>query len=209
MKSSDQYKLSNLYNSFYRLNNNMNIANSDIKHLQSFKPKPFVCQILVNSSMNNHVKSTDSNPLNDQKSYETMVFIPIDIISGTSKNSLRITFAVKNFKNSINTFKKEQISALSSQSTISNALSSNMFKNSNNDFNIDQFKTKMTDKGLIKSAETEHLKSSFCNSVKPANNVGKLGLIMDIRLGKSVNIFDYVHSNDQNHIIQHIQNGKF
>ena len=76
-------------------------------------------------------------------------------------------------------------------------------------FNMDQFRTRMTEKGVIISAETKTSKSMYRNFATGANNsTSKTGLLLDIKLGKNVNIFDYVHSNDQTHIIQHIQNGK-
>ncbi len=137
--------------------------------------------------------------------FEDVVFIPIN----TSRylESTSITFAVKKFKKSQSIVKSRtaQISSSVSSNLRSIQVSAGIFKNPNNDINMDQFKTKMTGKGVIFSAETCHLKSSFFNSSTQAIN-GKSGLISDLKMDKPVNIFEYVHCNDQNHIMQHIQN---
>lgn len=82
------------------------------------------------------------------------------------------------------------------------------------DCNMDQFMTKMSKKGRIIWAETSNLKFPNVNNAS-ANNTNNLtipqrnGLLSDFNSGKSVNILDYVHSNDQSHINQHINNGFF
>ncbi len=135
-----------------------------------------------------------------------MVFIPIN----TSNNleSTSITFAVKEFKISKANVRsiKAQLSPSVSLILPSNLDSVGIFNNPNKEINMDQFNTKMTVKGLILSAETDHLKSSFCISSNVQTTTGKSGLISDIKMGKKVYIFDYVHCNDQNHIMQHIHN---
>lgn len=91
------------------------------------------------------------------------------------------------------------------------------------DCNMDSFKTNMTRKGFIMHVETNNLKNLFANSSLNNNNnctsglntlnktstmSNNFGLLCNIKNAiKHVNIFDYVHSNDHNHINQHINNG--
>ncbi len=181
----------------------------------AFKLKPFVCQIYVNSS--NIEKDTLLKTSNNLKTFEPMILFPISINGKNGQSSSQyytssIKFAVKTLKKSDspikNSIKEQPVSSISlsnspKQPAIS-VLSHGFFGNTNNDFNMDQFKTKMTEKGFITSAETENLKNCFSGDSNSSATTS--GFIHDIRMGKAVNIFEYVHTNDQNHILQHIQN---
>jgi hypothetical protein len=83
---------------------------------------------------------------------------------------------------------------------------------------MDSFKTNMTRKGFIMHVETNNLKNLFANSSLNNNNNNNnctSGLntlnktsTMSNNFGLLCNIkIDYVHSNDHNHINQHINNG--
>ncbi len=63
-----------------------------------------------------------------------------------------------------------------------------------------KFQTKMTLKGKILWADSANLKSSF-------NFVAKGGLLFDAENEKNVNIIEYVHNNDLNHIQKHLSDG--
>jgi hypothetical protein len=64
-----------------------------------------------------------------------------------------------------------------------------------------KFQTKMTLKGKILWADSANLKNSF-------NFVAKGGLLFDAVNEKNVNIIEYVHNNDLNHIQKHLSDGK-
>jgi hypothetical protein len=59
----------------------------------------------------------------------------------------------------------------------------------------------MTLKGKILWADSANLKNSF-------NFVAKGGLLFDAVNEKNVNIIEYVHINDLNHIQKHLSDGK-
>lgn len=181
----------------------------------TFKLKPFVCQVYVNQPTGDNKDPVLNKTTN---TFEPMILFPISINTKTDSQS-SIQFAVKKLKNKANTANSIE-SNQEQQAPISNSpkptvpaapatgtvLPFGFFSNPNNDFNMDQFKTRMTEKGLIFSAETDNLKNCFNASDASGDGCNRTGFISDIRLGKSVNIFEYVHSNDQNHILQHIQN---
>lgn len=218
----DLGKLSSIFLSLNRSRNSTKNSENNFKH-DTFKSKSIVCHMLVNSQQSNQNNNSDSNLLKNMKKYEAMVLVPIKSSHAPKINdyqltesSLNITFAIKNLKKN-NMSKKAQLSnsSVSSIPSISpssnpssiNVISSGFFSNPNNDINMDQFKTKMNEKGFIISAEIDNLKCSFNNISNISNmNSGKTGLFLDIKMGKTPNIFEYVHSNDQQHISQHIQN---
>ena len=142
-----------------------------------------------------------------------MLFIPSKAsktleVSQSLEPNLNITFVVKYFKNNINTAKKTALPSSMPLFDIAQQ-SNNCLSSGFNECNKDQFKTKMKSNGSIISAEIDRMKNSFCDMKTETlpNNSTKNGLIIDVRMGLNVNFFDYVHSNDLNHINQHIQNG--
>ena len=135
-----------------------------------------------------------------KENYETMILIPSKVISDKCQT---ILFAVKYFN------KKAQSLVSPSSLETSGGVSTNFMANSgqnNYDCNMDQFITKMSRDGQILFSKTSHLKSVNSGLLTFS---GKHGLLLDLKDAKQVNIFEYVHSNDQNHINQHISNGIF
>ena len=65
-----------------------------------------------------------------------------------------------------------------------------------------KFQTKMTLKGKLLWADLENLKNNF-------NFIAKAGLLFDAENEKNVNIMEYVHNNDLNHIQKHLSDGKY
>ena len=132
--------------------------------------------------------------------YETMIMIPSKVISDKCQT---ILFAVKYFN------KKAQ-SLVSPSNLETSGASINFTANSGQnsyDCNMDQFITKMSRDGQILFSKTSHLKSVNSGLLTFSAASGKHGLLLDLNDAKQVNIFEYVHSNDHNHINQHISNG--
>ena len=63
-----------------------------------------------------------------------------------------------------------------------------------------KFQTKMNAKGRVLWADATNLKTSF-------NFVAKGGLLYDAEGDKNVNIVEYVHNNDVNHMQKHLSDG--
>jgi hypothetical protein len=143
---------------------------------------------------------------------EKMLFIPLNCSLNEKNQSIEFAIKLNNKQqqlhpNNLKLTKHQQSSNLTVfPSSLSNATTY--------DCNMDSFKTNMTRKGLVLNVETSNLRNSItllnCANNNNNNKTTNNGLLCDIKNGnKHVNILDYVHSNDQNHINQHISNGKY
>ena len=150
---------------------------------------------------------------------EKMLFIPLNCSLNEKNQSIEFAIKLNNKQqqlhpNNLKLTKQQQQQQQSSNLTV---FPSSLSNATTYDCNMDSFKTNMTRKGLVLNVETNNLRNSItllnCANNNNNNNNNKTtnnGLLCDIKNGnKHVNILDYVHSNDQNHINQHISNGKY
>jgi len=184
------------------------------------KIKIFCYIILIILKLKSQIDSSKpTNMLNNTTTksprvLEKMLFIPLNCSLNEKNQSIEFAIKLNNKQqqlhpNNLKLTRQQQSSNLTVfPSSLSNATTY--------DCNMDSFKTNMTRKGLVLNVETNNLRNSITllncannnnnNNNKTTNN----GLLCDIKNGnKHVNILDYVHSNDQNHINQHISNGKY
>lgn len=108
--------------------------------------------------------------------------------------------------------------------SVSNESPGKAFLSSSLDCNLDQILTKLTTNGKILWIDTNQFRNANNSSsnelqlnnnnssykkLKNSSGVGEPqgGLLLDIKNLKSIKIFDYVHTNDLNHVHKHFSDG--
>lgn len=164
---------------------------------------------------NNSSKQTNLLNLtkNSNRLYEKMIIFPTCINSSRNDKTQSILFAIKSTKLTSSSIPQQTANLAiktNLNATTPSLPSPSFLTQTSYDCNMDSFKTNMTRKGLILYTETNNLRNLLAKSQSIAKtSASSNGLLCDIKNGKHVNILDYVHSNDQNHINQHINNGNY